>query len=111
MLIVTSISATMVRMVIIRITTKAMSTTAGTAVNPAVEAMILMTERFWAGVHPSYCIRHSFCGRTCSAWRYTLWIAFASLWDFRPMVQVILWEFPIIRGTLFWGPYNKDPTS
>ena len=19
-------------------------------------------------------------------------------------------EFPIIRGTLFWGPYNKDPT-
>ena len=20
------------------------------------------------------------------------------------------WEFPKIRGTLFWGPYNKDPT-
>ena len=20
-------------------------------------------------------------------------------------------EFPKIRGTLFWGPYNKDPTS
>ena len=19
-------------------------------------------------------------------------------------------EFPKIRGTLFWGPYNKDPT-
>ena len=19
------------------------------------------------------------------------------------------WEFPIIRGTLFWAPYNKDP--
>ena len=21
------------------------------------------------------------------------------------------WEFPKIRGTLFWGPYNKDPTK
>ena len=21
------------------------------------------------------------------------------------------WEFPKIRGTLFWGPYNKDPTT
>ena len=20
------------------------------------------------------------------------------------------WEFPKIRGALFWGPYNKDPT-
>ena len=20
------------------------------------------------------------------------------------------WELPNIRGTLFWGPYNKDPT-
>ena len=20
------------------------------------------------------------------------------------------WGFPKIRGTLFWGPYNKDPT-
>ena len=20
------------------------------------------------------------------------------------------WEFPKIRGTSFWGPYNKDPT-
>ena len=20
------------------------------------------------------------------------------------------WEFPKIRGTLFWGPSNKDPT-
>ena len=20
------------------------------------------------------------------------------------------WEFPKIAGTLFWGPYNKDPT-
>ena len=20
------------------------------------------------------------------------------------------WEFPKIGGTLFWGPYNKDPT-
>ena len=21
-----------------------------------------------------------------------------------------IWEFPKITGTLFWGPYNKDPT-
>ena len=21
-----------------------------------------------------------------------------------------LWGFPKIRATLFWGPYNKDPT-
>ena len=21
-----------------------------------------------------------------------------------------IWEFPKIRGTLFWGPYSKDPT-
>ena len=21
-----------------------------------------------------------------------------------------VWEFPKIRGTLFWGPYDKDPT-
>ena len=21
-----------------------------------------------------------------------------------------IWEFPTIRGTLFWGPENKDPT-
>ena len=21
-----------------------------------------------------------------------------------------LWEFPTIRGTLFGGPYNRDPT-
>ena len=20
------------------------------------------------------------------------------------------WDFPKIRGTFFWGPYNKDPT-
>ena len=22
-----------------------------------------------------------------------------------------VWEFPKIRGTLFWGPYNNDPTN
>ena len=27
------------------------------------------------------------------------------LWDL-----VNMWEFPKIRGTVFWGPYNKDPT-
>ena len=21
-----------------------------------------------------------------------------------------MWKFPKIRATLFWGPYNKDPT-
>ena len=21
-----------------------------------------------------------------------------------------VWEFPEIRGTLFWGPYHEDPT-
>ena len=24
--------------------------------------------------------------------------------------RVRMWEFPRIRGTLFGGPYNKDPT-
>ena len=24
--------------------------------------------------------------------------------------SIPLWEFPKIRGTFFWGPYNKDPT-
>ena len=22
----------------------------------------------------------------------------------------MIWEFPKIRGTLFWGPYNNEPT-
>ena len=22
---------------------------------------------------------------------------------------LVFWEFPKIRGTLFWGPYNRDP--
>ena len=22
----------------------------------------------------------------------------------------VIWEFPKMRGTLFWDPYNKDPT-
>ena len=25
-------------------------------------------------------------------------------------MALIIREFPKIRGTLFWGPYNKDPT-
>ena len=24
--------------------------------------------------------------------------------------MLVTWEFPKIRDTLFWGPYNKDPT-
>ena len=27
-----------------------------------------------------------------------------------PQRNMHMWEFPKIRGTLFWGPYNKDPT-
>ena len=23
--------------------------------------------------------------------------------------KLCIWEFPKIRGTLFWGPHNKDP--
>ena len=35
--------------------------------------------------------------------------------DLKPRVQGSAsmghrWEFPIIRSTLFWGPFNKDPT-
>ena len=26
-------------------------------------------------------------------------------------MHVKIWEFPEIRGTIFWGPYNKDPTT
>ena len=33
-------------------------------------------------------------------WFSKLWSLFGSL----------IWEFPKIGGTLFWGPYNKDPT-
>ena len=29
-------------------------------------------------------------------------------WDSVP--AALMWEFPKIWGTLFWGPYNKDPT-
>ena len=27
------------------------------------------------------------------------------------MLTFTIWEFPSFRGTLFWGPYNKDPTT
>ena len=27
-----------------------------------------------------------------------------------PAVALVIWDFPKIRGTLFWSPYNKDPT-
>ena len=27
-----------------------------------------------------------------------------------PQEAIQMWEFPKIRGTLFWGPYDKDPT-
>ena len=28
-------------------------------------------------------------------------------WD----IMGATWEFPKIRGTLFWGPHNKDPNK
>ena len=28
----------------------------------------------------------------------------------RGVELVCIWEFPKIRGTLYWGPCNKDPT-
>ena len=31
-------------------------------------------------------------------------------WPRRQPNDMIIWEFPKIRGTLFYGPYNKDPT-
>ena len=34
-----------------------------------------------------------------------------SIFNPKPAQQIILiWDFPKTRGTLFWGPYNKDPT-
>ena len=33
-----------------------------------------------------------------------------SIFDLQTSPGVVNWEFPQIRGTLFWGPYNKDPT-
>ena len=32
------------------------------------------------------------------------------VWDFKRLGLGFIWEFPTIRGTVFWGPYNKDPT-
>ena len=26
------------------------------------------------------------------------------------VITSTIWEFPKIRGTLIWGPYNQDPT-
>ena len=28
----------------------------------------------------------------------------------RAALPLAMWEFPKIGGTLFWRPYNKDPT-
>ena len=30
--------------------------------------------------------------------------------SFSPDAHLLIWEFPKIRGTLFWDPYNKEPT-
>ena len=32
------------------------------------------------------------------------------LHQFKTPPEARHWEFPKIRGTLFWGPYTKDPT-
>ena len=29
----------------------------------------------------------------------------------RSGASCLIWEFPKIRGTLVWGPYNKDPST
>ena len=29
---------------------------------------------------------------------------------FSGLTYACTWELPKIRGTLFWGPHNKDPT-
>ena len=34
-------------------------------------------------------------------------VLFGPLSSFR---HASIWDFPKIRGTLFWGPYSKDPT-
>ena len=34
----------------------------------------------------------------------TGWMSAACFLEFKS-----IWGFPKIRGTLFWGPYNKDP--
>ena len=50
---------------------------------------------------------------------YSLIKGFWSLWgakigsplvDKTEVISIFIWEFPTIGGTLFWGPYNKDPT-
>ena len=44
-------------------------------------------------------------------WRSTNMSAFKTRIGLRGYYGIIIiWEFPKIRGTLFWGPYNKDPT-
>ena len=48
-----------------------------------------------------------------SVWEARVWLKMplraseirASVWGLG-----FVWEFPKSRGTLFWGPYNKDPT-
>ena len=37
-------------------------------------------------------------------------LCFVKLASPKPQVPTPKWEFPKIRGTLFWGPYNKDST-
>ena len=34
----------------------------------------------------------------------------SALWPFLRDSRSKIWEFPKIWGTLFWGPYNRDPT-
>ena len=29
---------------------------------------------------------------------------------FGGLIEGPKWEFPKIRGNLFWGPYNRDPS-
>ena len=35
---------------------------------------------------------------------------FPNMFSTRRRTDNITWEFPKLRGTVFWDPYNKDPT-
>ena len=48
--------------------------------------------------------------QSCASAVITVWYGLAGLEVVEWVCGRVVWEFPKIRGTLFWGPYNKDPT-
>ena len=75
--------------------------------------------------HGSYCSRHTVPVPRCRIQRLRgfgldavsavlkLWNAVRAKAASRSLLLVAvvkIWEFPKMRGTLLWGPYNKDPT-